>query len=248
MLHPEQTLESSGLFPHHIAALSETRFSEKGQLEEAERRTAGVTFAIRNDIVGRLHCMPQCITDRLMSLHLPLRGDKVTTIINAYAPPKTSSDAAKDEFYKDLNALLATVSKVNSLIVLVDFNASVGIDHAAWQGVPGPHGLGSFNDNCLLLLQTCAEHRLLLTSTLFRIPTREKATWTHPRSRRWQLLEYVLVRRRDRQDVLVTKVIRDVDGWTDHHLVISQMRLRIKPRRRPQDRVFVGNYVVNKHD
>nr|VZI49301.1 unnamed protein product [Spirometra erinaceieuropaei] len=49
-----------------IAALSETRFSEQGQLEEvgagytffwsgrtmAERRDAGVAFAIRNDIVG----------------------------------------------------------------------------------------------------------------------------------------------------------------------------------------------------
>ncbi|VDM03006.1 unnamed protein product, partial [Schistocephalus solidus] len=49
-----------------IAALSETRFAEQGQLEEvgagynfwsgrpkAERRDAGVAFAIRNDIVGR---------------------------------------------------------------------------------------------------------------------------------------------------------------------------------------------------
>ncbi|VDL85325.1 unnamed protein product [Schistocephalus solidus] len=49
-----------------IAALSETRISEQGQLEEldtgytwngrpkAERCDAGVAFAIRNDIVGRL--------------------------------------------------------------------------------------------------------------------------------------------------------------------------------------------------
>nr|VZI39565.1 unnamed protein product [Spirometra erinaceieuropaei] len=55
-----------------IAALSETRFSEQSQLEEvgvdyiffwngrpmAERRDAGVTFAIRNDTVGRLPCLP----------------------------------------------------------------------------------------------------------------------------------------------------------------------------------------------
>ncbi|VDL89164.1 unnamed protein product [Schistocephalus solidus] len=40
----------------------------------------------------------------------------------------------------------------------------------------------------------------------------------HPRSRRWHLLDYVLVRRRDRQDVLVTKAIRDADVWTDHRL------------------------------
>ncbi|BHF63557.1 hypothetical protein SprV_0200655100 [Sparganum proliferum] len=70
-----------------IAALSETRFSEQGQLEEVgagytffwsgrprtERRDAGVAFAIRNDIVGRLPCLPQGIDDRLMSLRLPLR-------------------------------------------------------------------------------------------------------------------------------------------------------------------------------
>ncbi|VDM01859.1 unnamed protein product [Schistocephalus solidus] len=116
-----------------IAALSETGFSEQGQLEEvgagytffwsgqtkAERRNAGVAFAIRNDIVGRLTCLPQ--------------GD-------------------------------------------------LGI----------------------------------------------------PRSRHWNHMDNILVRRRDRQDVLVIKVNPGADGWTEHRLVISKMRLRLKPRRRPK--------------
>ncbi|VDM01982.1 unnamed protein product [Schistocephalus solidus] len=103
-----------------IAALNETRFSEQGKLEEvgadytffgsgrikAKRRDAGVAFTIRNDIVGRLPCLPQGINDHLMSLHLPLRGDKFATIISTYAPPMTSSDAAKDKFYEDLHAML----------------------------------------------------------------------------------------------------------------------------------------------
>ncbi|VDM02099.1 unnamed protein product [Schistocephalus solidus] len=84
-----------------IAALSETRFSEQGQLEEvgpgytlfwsgwpkAERNDAGVAFAIQNDIVGRLPCLPQSISDRLMSLRLPLRGDQFATIISPFFPP-----------------------------------------------------------------------------------------------------------------------------------------------------------------
>nr|VZI47289.1 unnamed protein product [Spirometra erinaceieuropaei] len=163
-----------------IAALSETRFSEQGQLEEvgagytffwsgrprAERRDAGVTFAIRIDIVGQLPCSPQGINDRLMSLRLPLRrGGKFATIISAYAPPMTCSDAVRDNFYEDLNALLATVSKADKLIVLGDFNARVGTDHTAWRGVLDPHGLRGSNDNGLLLLRTCAEHRLILTNT-----------------------------------------------------------------------------------
>nr|VZI24602.1 unnamed protein product [Spirometra erinaceieuropaei] len=235
-----------------IAALSQTRFSEQGQLEEvgagytyfwsgrprAERWDAGVAFAIRNDIVGRLPCLPQGINVRLMSLRLPLRrGGKFATIISAYAPPMTNPDAVRDKFYEDLHALLATVSKADKLIVLGDFNARVGTDHTAWRGLLGPHGLRGSTDNVLLLLRTCAEHRLILTNTFFCLPERQKATWRHPRSRQWHLLDYVLVRRRYQRDVLVTKAIAGADGWTDHRLVISKMRIRLQPRRRPQDTV-----------
>nr|VZI00464.1 unnamed protein product [Spirometra erinaceieuropaei] len=243
-----------------IAALSETRFSEQGQLEEvgavytffwsgrprAERCDAGVAFAIRTDIVGRLPCLPQSINDRLMSLRLPLRGGgKFATIISAYAPPMTSTDAAaREKFYEDLHALLATVSKADKLTVLGDFNARVGTDDTAWRGVLGPHGLRGSDDNRLLLLRTCAEHRLILTNTFFSLPEREKATWRYPRSRQLHLLDYVLVRRRDQRDVLVTKAIAGADGWTDHRLVISKMRIRLQPRRRPQGKRHLGKLNV----
>ncbi|VDL95094.1 unnamed protein product [Schistocephalus solidus] len=144
-LHIRQSEEELTRYKVDIAALSETRFSEQGQLEEVgvgytffwsgrpkvERRDAGVPFAIRNDIMGRLLCLPQGINDRLISLHLPLRGDEFVTTISAYTPPMTSSDAAKDKLYEDLHALLATVLKMDKLIVLGDFNAHVGTDHAA---------------------------------------------------------------------------------------------------------------------
>nr|VZI43686.1 unnamed protein product [Spirometra erinaceieuropaei] len=233
-----------------IVALSETRFSEQDQLEEvgagytfcwsgrprAERRDAGFAFAIRNDVVGRLPCLPQGINDRLMSLRLPLRGGgKFVTIISADAPPMSSPDAAaRDKFYDDLHALLATVSKADKLNVLGGFNARVGRDHTAWRGVLGPHGLHGSHDNGLLLLRTCAEYRLILTNTLFCLPEREKATWRHPRSRQWHPLDCVLVRRRDQRDVLVTKATAGAFGWTDHRLVTSEMRIRLQPHRRPQ--------------
>ncbi|BHF65392.1 hypothetical protein SprV_0200840200 [Sparganum proliferum] len=231
-----------------IAAVSETRFSEQDQLEEvgagytffwsgyprSERRDAGVAFAIRNDIVGRLPCLTQGINDRLMSLRLPLSGGKFANITSTYAPPMTSPDEERNKFNEDLHALLTTVSKADKLIVLGGFNALVGTDHTAWRGVLGPHGLRGSNDHGLLLLRTCAEHRLILTNTFFCLPEREKATWRHPRSRQWHLLDYVLVRRRDQRDVLVTKAIAGADVWTDNRLVISKMRIRLQPRRRPQ--------------
>ncbi|VDL98811.1 unnamed protein product [Schistocephalus solidus] len=119
-------------------------------MPNAEQRDVVDAFVIRNDIVGRLPCLPQGINDRLMSLRLPLRGDQFAYIISTFAPLMTSSDAAKDKFYEDLHARPATDPNEDKLIVHGVFNTRVGTDHADWQGVLDPHGLGSCNNNALL--------------------------------------------------------------------------------------------------
>ena len=85
-----------------------------------------------------------------------------------------------------------------------------------------------------LLLRKCAEHDLQITNTVFRLPNRNKKSWMHPRSKHWHLIDYVVVRRTDRQDVRVTKTMCGADCWTDHRLVVSKLNLRSQPARRPQ--------------
>ncbi|VDL90035.1 unnamed protein product [Schistocephalus solidus] len=69
----------------------------------------------------------------------------------------------------------------------------------------------------------------------------QKATWVHPRPRHWHLLDHVLVRGRNKQDVLVTKAISGADGLMDHRLAISKMRLLLQPHRIPQGKQPQGN-------
>ncbi|BHF68697.1 hypothetical protein SprV_0301173600 [Sparganum proliferum] len=107
------------------------------------------------------------INGRLMSLRLPLQGGKFVTIVSAYAPPLTSPDEARNKFYEDLHALLATVPKPDKLIVLGDFNAHIGTDHGASRGVLCPHGLDGSHVNGLPLLRTSVGHSLFLTNTFF---------------------------------------------------------------------------------
>ena len=56
----------------------------------------------------------------------------------------------------------------------------------------------------------------------------------HPRSKHWNLIDYVIVRKRDRQDVRVTKSMCGADCRTDHRLIVSKLDIRIEPTRRPQ--------------
>uniref|UniRef100_A0A183SKK8 Tub domain-containing protein n=1 Tax=Schistocephalus solidus TaxID=70667 RepID=A0A183SKK8_SCHSO len=85
-----------------------------------------VSFSIRRDIVGRLLCLPQGINENLISLRLPLREDNFATIISAYTPPLTSSDESTNKFYDDMHALLATVPKVEKLIVFSELTPASG--------------------------------------------------------------------------------------------------------------------------
>ena len=172
-----------------IAALSETRLAEEGQLFEAgggytffwsgrpstERREAGVGFAVRNHLVRHLVKLPDGINDRLMTLQAPLAKGKTATLISAYAPTITNPD--------ELDATIARVPKTDKLILLGDFNARVGTDHQTWDGGIGKQGIGKSNSNGILLLKTCAAHELIITNTLFRLPNRNKTTWMHPRSK-----------------------------------------------------------------
>nr|VZI34021.1 unnamed protein product [Spirometra erinaceieuropaei] len=94
------------------APISETPSSEKGQLEDvsasytsfwsvrpmAERLDVAIAFATRNDLVGRLPCLPQGINDHLTSLRLLRREGEFATIISDYALSMTSPDAARDNF------------------------------------------------------------------------------------------------------------------------------------------------------
>ena len=57
-------------------------------------------------------------------------------------------------------------------------------------------------------------------------------TWQHPRSKRFHLLDYVLIRQRDIRDIISTRVMRGADCSTDHFLVRTICKLHIKPMRR----------------
>ena len=55
-----------------------------------------------------------------------------------------------------------------------------------------------------------------------------------PHSKQWNLVDYVIVRRKDRHDVRVTKTMCGTDCQTYHRLVVSKLNLRIQHAWRPQ--------------
>ena len=67
-------------------------------------------------------------------------------------------------------------------------------------------------------------------------------SWMHPWSKHWHLIDYVIVRRRDLNEVQITRAMRGPDCSTDHRLIRSTLRLTVRSparRQKPWDKLNV---------
>ncbi|KAK3874527.1 hypothetical protein Pcinc_020545 [Petrolisthes cinctipes] len=100
-----------------VAALSETRLPEEGNIRETgtgytifwkgkapeEPRIHGVGFAIRSQLVQQHNLASTAINERLMTVRIPLIQDRHLTLISVYAPTLTSNEEDKAAFYTQLD-------------------------------------------------------------------------------------------------------------------------------------------------
>uniref|UniRef100_UPI00398E7510 THAP domain-containing protein 1 isoform X3 n=1 Tax=Pristiophorus japonicus TaxID=55135 RepID=UPI00398E7510 len=108
---------------------------------------------------------------------------------------------------------------VETNILLGDFNAKVGKNTDLWEGVIDRERVGKTNSSGTLLLTKCLEHDLVITNTVFRQRDKYKASWQHPCSKHWHLLDNVIVRVRERKDVRITCAVAGADEcWMSNPL------------------------------
>ena len=176
------------------------------------------------------------ISERLKTLRVKLVDSRQATMISAYAPTLDATDEDKEMFYAQLDTILTAIPESENIFLLGDVNARLGrLSADVWTGVIGRHGVGNVNENGILLLSKCAEHRLLITNTTFRLKDKHKTSWMHPRSKHWHLLDYVIIRQRDQADVLSTRAMTGSTACsTDHRLIRAKVAISIAPKHRKQ--------------
>ena len=190
-----------------IAVLSETRFHASGSLNDlestfywsgkpnGERREAEVGFAIKRDIVAKLTEMPHPVSDRIMTMRIPLTKDRNATIVSAYAPTMTNPEENKETFYSQLKGTLRNIPSTDKLLLIGDFNARIGRENDKWPSALGKYGIGKCNSNGELLLALCTEFDLTVTNTMFkqkdapqdRMDASPLSTWAYDRLHHHQM-------------------------------------------------------------
>ena len=84
-------------------------------------------------------------------------------------------------------------------------------------------GIDEINDSGLSLLEFCTRNNLCITNYYYHHKLCHKATWMHPRSKKFHQIDYIITRQRDRLLIPDTRVFHSVDVWSDHFYVGSSI-------------------------
>ena len=114
-------------------------------LPKVARRIHGVGFVVRTALLQSTQESPIAMDELLMTLRQPLANNRFATFVSVYAPTLDSSDDVKERFYNSLYSTLRRISQNDKVILLGNFNATVGTNHDMWYDDIVHHDAGNMN-------------------------------------------------------------------------------------------------------
>ena len=134
-------------------------------------------------------------------------------------------------------------------ILIGDFNAKVGVDNTGFEDCMGKEGLGQMNENGEMFANMCALHGYVIGGSVFSHKEIHKGTWVSPDHVTVNQIDHICINKKFRRSMLDVKARRGADVASDHHLVVSKVKLKLKKnwtdveRRKPRYNV---NYLKDR--
>ncbi|XP_047111838.1 craniofacial development protein 2-like [Schistocerca piceifrons] len=226
-----------------ILGLSEVRWPESGEFQtqnggvllyagqtgEDTMHRNGVGFLLsKSSKKSLLEWKP--VSERIITARFKTNV-RYVTVTQCYAPTEIPKGELKDAFYTELNGVLRQTNSRDIKILMGDLNAKVGPENEGLEHIMGVHGLGIRNVNGEMLIDTCAEHDLVIGGTLFPHRNCHRITWVSPDHVTENQIDQIVISRKFRNSLLDVRNRRGADVGSDHHLVLAEFRLQIVANR-----------------
>lgn len=163
--------------------------------------------------------------DRLILIKLRTKPNDIV-LFQVYFPTSDAEDDAIEEVYSGLEELCKLAKGEDNLIIMGDWNAIVG-EGAEGQEV-GAFGLGTRNERGDRLVDFFKQHDMTITNTFQNIHRRKRYTWKMPGNIGRYQIDYIIVRKRFRNQVHRCKTYPGADVNSDHNLLIMKCNVVYK--------------------
>lgn len=186
--------------------------------------TAGVGMMVAEKWVKNVLEVKK-VNERIMVVRVRV-GKVILNLISGYAPQVGRMMEEKEEFYIELGKVLLGIEENEMVMLAGDLNGHVGEGTDGYEGVHGGKGFGNRNEEGDMILEFAMAHSLVVMNTCFEKEIAKKVTYESGECK--TVVDYMLVRQRDKNLVQDVKVIRNEPCIPQHKLMVCQFCPRAK--------------------
>lgn len=100
--------------------------------------------------------------------------------------------------------------------------------NTTFERVLGRHWYGTINDNGERFVEMCHNNNLVIGNTIFPHKDIHKLTWKSPDGRTINQIDYITINGKWRRSLRDVRVYRGADINSDHYLVVSKVKLKLR--------------------
>ena len=169
----------------------------------------------------------RCFNVNLVLCIVEYSKHKKMTVVQLYRPTNEAREDEKDDFYNQLQEVIADCNKHDFIVLMGYLHAKVMYDNKSREEVMRKHGVGHMNDNGERLCDFCSTNGLVVTGEIFPHKEIHKTTWKWPDGRTLNQIDHIIENNNMRTSVLDTRVMRGADVFSDHYLVRTKTRPKL---------------------
>lgn len=221
----------------NILAIVETKKKGKGIIEmenghillysgvELENRAkAGVGCIINKEYVKYIDKW-EFVSETILTVEMKLEDQTKTIIVVTYGPNEDETRGEKEEFWEKLSEV---VEDINGRIILIgDLNGRVAKRMQGDSDVIGPFGERVRNNNGNRLIHFCEENNLMIMNTFFKHKEIHSYTREVKSRNEKSIIDYVLINRSNKKEILDVRAKRGPEINSDHYLVTTKLKIKI---------------------
>ena len=195
--------------------------------KETGSRRAGVAFMVNSE-TSRAVLGYNILSKRVITLRVNAKPVNIT-FVQVYAPTGESFEEEITSCYDQLPGVLDIVCRKDVIVIVGDWNAKIRKSVHKSDNI-GPYGLGDRNERGNLMVDFCVANELVVTNTTFQQHPRILYTWTSPGDSVRNQIDYILIGRRWRTTILVTKTRPSADCRSDHQLLVTKLKITLRQK------------------
>ena len=135
----------------------------------------------------------------------------------------------KNNFWKDLDGLIESISKEQRIVLGADLNGHVGEGNIEDEEIIGRYGAGTRNKEGSMIVDFRKRMDLAIVNTYFK--KKDEHRVTHKSGGKCTQVDDVMCRRRDLKEMCNCKVILNECVAKQHRMVVCKMALMVKKKK-----------------